>query len=480
MIRHWRDGTRFRLYPKAFQGFLEPETVWLSPLPGTIGPGPTDGRMHVVDALGKEGPYDPPRWEPPYRGRVGPPARPQRDGHFDRIPPTDRTFLSAHMYGCVRRVLDVWEALLGRPIRWWHATTYPSLELIPLVHWDNAQSGGGFIEMGARRNDLGALQVFCLNFEIVGHEVGHAIIFSEIGAPDRDRLTGDYLAFQESFADLVALVSVMFFDSVITKLLAQTHGNLYVLNMLNRIGELSQTQQIRIADNETRMRDLYGLRFDPASDGWIDATGADRNAHDLAQPLTGAIFDILVEIFQDRLVARGIIPSEADARGWERDEAEAAMGQFEAHWGRVFDRFEPIMREALLEARDVVGRAIALVLDRLDADDLTFTRVASLFLEATLELGQAHHFAAIRQNFLDRDIAAEVPAVLAIQPARFRVAPRGPQASSGRCLAERVAAQQRARRLAADARIVTRREERRTLPIDRVLRRDHREADRLR
>jgi hypothetical protein len=249
--------------------------------------------------------------------------------------------------------------------------------------------------------------------------------------------------------------------------------------MLNRIGELSQTQQIRIADNLTRMRDLEGLRFDPASGGWVDATGADRNAHDLAQPLTGAIFDILVEIFQDRLVARGIIPPDVDARGWERGEVEAAMALFEAHWGQAFVRFEPVFREALLEARDVVGRAIALVLDRLEADDLTFTRVASLFLEASLKLGQGHHFAAIRQHFLDRDIAAELPALAAVRPARFCAPPRRLAASAGPCLAERVGAMRRARRLAVDARIAARREERRTLAIERLLRRDHREADRL-
>src|SRR5262249_22265744 len=159
---------------------------------------------------------------------------------------------------------------------------------------------------------------------IVAHEVGHAIIFSEIGVPDPARLTAHYLAFQESFADLVALVSVLFFDSFVTRLLAQTHGNLYTLNMLSRIGALSQTQQIRIADTLTRLRDLDGLAIDQAGN-WIDPSGAKRNAHDLAQPLTGAIFDILVEIFQDRLAARGVIPPDADARGWTRDEVEASM-----------------------------------------------------------------------------------------------------------------------------------------------------------
>jgi hypothetical protein len=478
MIRQGRDGTRFRLYPKAHQGFLAPETVWVSPLPGTIGPGPSDALMHVIDAFGKVGPYAPPGWEPPYPGPIGPLAVPDREGHFDSIPIDDRTFLSAHMYGCVRRVLDIWEAMLRRPIVWWHAVSHPSLELIPLVNWDNAQSGDGFIEMGARRNDLGELQLFSLNFEIVGHETGHAILFSEVGVPEPERLTPQYLAFQESFADLIALISVMFFDAVIERFLEQTHGNLYVLNLISRIGELSQTQQIRIADNTTRMRDLEGLELD-ASGEWIDLTGAHRNAHDLAQPLTGAIFDILVEIYQDRLVARGIIAPDDDARGWTREEVEAAMADFEAHWGAAFSRFRPVFKEALLEARDVVAQALASTIDRLDANDLSFSRVGSLFTDACLDLGQTHHAEAIRENFLERDIPLAPPAPFAVRAAMLdrRQRPLRPHAAA--CLWDRVAAQQRARELSLRRLASEVVEHRRTQTIDRLLRRNHREADRL-
>jgi hypothetical protein len=475
-MHHRRGGTRFRLYPKAYEGYLEPETVWLSPPPGAIGPGPADGRMHVVDALDKEGPYDPPSWVPPYRGRVGPPAVPSADGHFDHIPVDDRRFLSAHTYASARRVLDIWEDFLGRRIPWWHASAYPSLELIPLVHWNNAQSGGGFVEMGARLNNEGVLNLFCLNFEVIAHEVGHTILFSQVGVPDPDRLTPEYLAFQESFSDLIALVSVGFFDSVISRLLELTHGSLYVLNLLNRIGEISQTAQIRIADNETRLRDLDGLHWDPSSGVWTDDTGAGRNAHDLAQPLTGAIFDIMVDIFQDHLAQRGLIPPEADARGWTREDAEAAIEWFDARWGTVFSRFEPDFRDAVIEARDTVGRIIALILHRADPNDLTFARIATLFLEASLELGQGHRIVAFRENFLDRDIIAEMPAHA--PPLRLRAVARPPPLLPPRapCFADRVAASRRAQELAGLRHAERRTRERHTVRIDRLLRRQHREA----
>src|ERR1700736_3019452 len=115
---HQHSGARFRIFPKAYEGYVEPETVWVSPPPGMIGAGPADGRMHVIDALDKEGPYEPPFWGPRSRGRVGPPALPAADGHFDRIPVDDRTFLAAHTYAPARRVLDVWETFFGRPVNW--------------------------------------------------------------------------------------------------------------------------------------------------------------------------------------------------------------------------------------------------------------------------------------------------------------------------------------------------------------------------
>src|SRR6516164_1759619 len=59
----------------------------------------------------------------------------------------------------------------------------------------------------------------------------------------------------------------------------------------------------------------------------------------------------------------------------------------------------------------------SLILHRADPNDLTFARIATLFLEASLELGQGHRILAFRENFLDRDIVAEMPA----KRARFRL-----------------------------------------------------------
>src|SRR5205823_1603059 len=127
------------------------------------------------------------------------------------------------------------------------------------------------------------------------------------------------------------------FPSVMHRLLQQTDGNLYVLNLINRMGEYSDKEQVRLASNTATMADVAGLRLGPNGQ-WIDPLGLDRNAHALAEPLTGAIFDILVEIYQDGLVARGLISPDADARGWTRQEVADSLRMVRHESARAFAR----------------------------------------------------------------------------------------------------------------------------------------------
>jgi hypothetical protein len=231
-------GTRFKLYPQApvLAAFAEPETVWVSQRPDTIQPGPADDRIYVVEPVDKPRVYDFP-YLPPYRGPTRAPVAPGRDGHFDYLEPGDSGFEAAHMYGTIRRVLDIWEGYYGRGIPWHFRDHFEQLELIPFVNWDNAQSGYGFIEAGYGETETGARHPYALNFDVLAHELGHSLIFSEVGVPPPATMTAEYRGFQESASDLVALVAVLHFDSVVDRLLRTSNGDLYTLNELNRIGE---------------------------------------------------------------------------------------------------------------------------------------------------------------------------------------------------------------------------------------------------
>jgi hypothetical protein len=289
-------GTRFSLFPQPpfLETFDEPETVWVSPPVGTVGPGPSDERMYVIDPIDKQFSYGvhPDRrgstflYLPPWQGPIRPPAEPGRAGHFDHLKPGTRAFEAAHLYGVVRRVLDIWEDYFKRPIPWHFREDYDRLEMLMLPHWDNAQAGYGFLEVGTETMETGEAFSFALNFDTLAHETGHSIIYAMVGVPTLETEEGEYFGFHESAADLVALLSVLHFESVVDHLMATTKGNLYTFNELNRFAELSQTTQIRIASND--------LKLSQFAAGWTDE-------HLLAQPLTGAMFDILVDVFHENL-----------------------------------------------------------------------------------------------------------------------------------------------------------------------------------
>jgi hypothetical protein len=395
------SGTRFRLFaqPRFLEGYEEPETVWVSTPRGSVGPGPSDQRMIVVDAVNKQ-PYAPDA-VPIWRGERRPPVPPGPDGHFDHLDPASREFGAAHMFGVVRRVLDIWEGYLGRPITWHFADLQPRLELIPYVEWDNAQAGFGYMECGFAKPRAaapdGPREPFCLNFDALAHETGHLLVFALLGIPDDATLTTEYRAFHESASDLVALLSALHFDSVIDRVLNACKGNLYLENELNRMAELSRNEQIRLASNGHRMRDVP----DPETP-WDRLT--QRQLHQVGEPMTGAVFDILVEIFQEILVARGLIPRSlddlADRAANGTVDADSARAGFEAAYAADPGGF----RRALVCARDLVGMRLARTLQQVPPHNLHLADAAARFLATDRRRSGARFQRIIIDSFRWREI----------------------------------------------------------------------------
>ena len=370
-------GTRFRLFPQApiLATIQEPETVWVSLPAGSVRPGPADDRMYVIDAIGKEQPYDFP-YLPPYRGPYHPPVQPGPGGHFDHLEPGSREFMAAHVYGTIRFVLDVWEHYFGGPIPWHFADDYPRLELIPLVEWNNAQCGYGFIEAGYARPGASDPRPFSLNFDVLAHELGHAFLYSLLGTPPTDRVSAEYLAFHESAADCVAMIAVLHFDSVVDRLLRNTRGNIYLPNELNRIGELSETEQIRLASQSLTLDDVPDLHTPVAALSY-------PQLHSMGLPLTGAVFDALVEVFQEILVQEGFISRELDDVSRQEDLAPA--DEVQAGFDRAYTGRHDEFKAVLLDARDYMGRCLTHTWRKLRWD-LTFGEVAAAMLSADGEL----------------------------------------------------------------------------------------------
>lgn len=342
-------GTRFRIFPqprflqKHGGGgplFTEPEVVVVSVPPAAIRPGPADDRMFVIDAVSKL-PYN--RFlRPPYRGSANPPVKPGPDGHFDHIDPKTREFSAATMYATVRRVLDIWQDYFGHRLDWHFESQFERLELIPLIDWDNAQSGFGFLEFGFGRTASGTVdhtRPYCENFDVLAHELGHSIIFSEVGFPSSPADDGiDYGGMQESSGDLVAIIASLHFHSLVDHLLASTRGNLLTINGLDRVGELSDSREIRVAFNAMRMSDV------------VD------EPHDRSLPLTGAIFDTMVEVFQQDLVDKMLISEDLRARSTNLPGSTENLTSIQADFDAAYTGNEKAFKEALLLARDYLQR----------------------------------------------------------------------------------------------------------------------------
>jgi hypothetical protein len=392
-------GVRFRLFPQApvQPAFQEPETVLISRAPGSIGPGPSDERMYVVDALDKAEPYAYP-YLPPFIGSANPPVMPGPDGHFDHLEVGTREFEAAHMYGAIRLVLDIWENYFGRRIEWHFADYLSRLELVPHLDWDNAQSGFGFIETGFGFAEDYGEHPLCLNFDILSHELGHSIVFATVGTAPADTVSSSYLGFQEAASDIITLLSTMHFSSVVDYVLAQTSGNIYAPNELNRFAELSPTAQIRSASNSLRMSDVPDPRMPSARLSYPEF-------HLISQPMTGAVFDILVEMYQTLLEERGLISDELNTLS-RRAETGVSL-QEEARVQQMFDdafqaRGEDFA-QALIDARDIVGSLCAAALTQL-GPDLTYPQFHSAFLRADREITGGEYGDSIRECFEWRGI----------------------------------------------------------------------------
>jgi len=353
--------------------------------------------MYVVVPIGKRRPYgmatgpygSPFLYLPAWHGPIWPPAEPDLWGHFDHLAVGTREFEAAHAFACVRWVLDIWERYLGRRIVWNFEPDYDALEISLFPEFDNAYSGYGFLEIGADTED-GEVRSFGLNFDVIAHETGHLIIHSLLGVPDPDRQTPEYLGFHESAADVVAMISAAHFEPVLDELFANTRGNLYALNELNRIGELTEQKQIRLASNMVKMSAFR--------EAWEE--------HRLSLPLTGAIFDILCDIYHRLLIERGLIGSSLRRLVSQQERLRANDAQIQAGFDAAFAVNPPAFRESFYEAREWLGHYLGAAWGRLSIDGFSYEAVGRSLLEADENLGNGRYREAIESSFRWREIGA--------------------------------------------------------------------------
>jgi len=152
-----------------------------------------------------------------------------------------------------------------------------------------------------------------------------------------------------------------------------------VPNELNRLAELSETEQIRTACHDTRMTDI--------AYAWTPARYlTQKQIHKLGQPFTAAVFDILVEVFHESLVERGAISRALDdlaqANLTDADALKKIQDEFDTAYAASPEKF----RAALVFARDFMGERLVRSWKRLDVDRLTLWSAAVNFMTVDREL----------------------------------------------------------------------------------------------
>jgi hypothetical protein len=325
------EGTRCRIYlqPPYVPGFEQPVTIHVDTGGVPIGAGPVDPLLHVLDAENKPGyraeaPHQVQRFRGrPWRGSVNPHvAQPTPDGHFDHLEPHDPAFPAASVYATARHVHNFWNRVFAdagvEKITAWHhdpealrdegEKQFPDrLQLIPRSASAGARAGYGYVELGRdnpgheyrggtdgaprRTYQRGAMWQ---NFDVIAHEVGHAILFRKIGFPDAARgkrewfdfPDAEFLAFHESMADLMAILALLDFKEAREYILMRRGG----ADVIAGVGELQRVSHtgflpIRSALNKA-MFPKAGTRLE------------NKKAHENSKPLTAAVFAALGEVYR--------------------------------------------------------------------------------------------------------------------------------------------------------------------------------------
>jgi hypothetical protein len=251
------------------------------------------------------------------------------------------------------------------------------------------------VEFGFANNNQ--RQPYCENIDAVAHECGHIILKRVIGPAPSGRPQFERKAHDEAGADLVALVCILHFDSVVNAVLAETRGKLYSLNILSQIGEYRRGRRGR-----TATRKMFHDRTMRA----VARARRDDDKYTYAQPFLGAAFDILVEVYEDHLVRAGLIGPEL-ARHSVRAAARAQRRirrEFAARYKLNPDGFADAMREATAD----FARMLALAWRASRRTGVTFSRVASNIAAADARLHRGRYGSIIRRAFGKRGITVRV------------------------------------------------------------------------
>lgn len=211
-------------------------------------------------------------------------------GDLIESPGTD-AFDSVHTFAVVRQTLTMFQRLMSNAVPWqWNNGTntdplevYPHAGVAMNAYYSRSEKALKFFYYD-KIGESGKKVFTCRSTDIIAHETAHAILDGIKPMWLSANTLPQTSALHESFADLTAIfVSLMQMDQV-EAIITQTKANLRDKTYLSDLAEesglaLGRSNGLRNADNELT----------------LSQSGSDVLA--LSQVFTGAVYDILADIF---------------------------------------------------------------------------------------------------------------------------------------------------------------------------------------
>jgi hypothetical protein len=224
-----------------------------------------------------------------------PPVSPNAFGDFTVAPNTDE-FDAVHTFAVVRQTLTMYQRALASgssaaplPWQWNSATNTDPLQVFPhgLPNTANAFYArsqkslrfGDFVPNGTT-----ARVVTCRSLDIVSHETGHAVLDGLkpgwLLASNPPQTGGLHESFGDMTAIFLALSQLDQAEAVIAQTKANLHDKTFLADLAEQFGlALGRPNGLRNADNDLKLSDVG------------------TEVHAISQVFTGAIYDILADIF---------------------------------------------------------------------------------------------------------------------------------------------------------------------------------------
>lgn len=276
----------------------------------------------------------------------------------------EKNFDAAHTYAVVRKVLIMFERVLGKKIRWaWNSETNND----PLLVFPHAEFGrSAYYERDLKSIRfqyyyiLDRVPVFtCRSLDVVSHETGHAVFdalkpqWSQ--SEPRRGIPLEIGAIQESLADLTSMFLILSQLDLVEYIITETKADLrHEKNILAVWWE--QLEEIGFMGPRSAINDMK-------------LTDAGTQVHRISEVFTGAVYDTLADIFA----------SSREPQFRSDSETLYMVGQY------IFS----LLIKSVLAAPD---------------DKVSFVDIVNGMIKITEQTSRFDYAGIIRKNFMNREI----------------------------------------------------------------------------